>query len=92
MRVGVDEASRCRWRVWKDLAAYFPVRLHKTADLDPEGNYLFGYHPHGILCLSAWVAFATEACDVGAMCASRSPRSQRQALRPATAVCPPVFI
>ena len=55
-----------RWRVWRDLAEYFPVRLHKTADLDPQGTYVFGFHPHGILCLSAWVSFATEACDVGA--------------------------
>ena len=33
---------------------YLDVRLIKTADLDPEKNYIFGYHPHGstvgVLC------------------------------------------
>ena len=26
---------------------YLVVRLHKMTELDPKGNYLFGYHPHG---------------------------------------------
>ena len=63
-----------RWSVWRNLAAYFPVHLHKTAELDPAGNYVFGFHPHGILCLSAWVSFATEACDVSEKCAHSSAR------------------
>ena len=36
------------WSGWKRAAAYFPARMHKTADLDPAGNYLFACHPHGI--------------------------------------------
>jgi len=67
-RIAKQPFSTHRWRVWRDLAEYFPVQLHKTADLDPAGTYVFGFHPHGILCLSAWVSFATEACDVGAKC------------------------
>lgn len=40
---------------------YFPIRLVKTVDLDPSKNYVFGYHPHGIISLGAWINFATEA-------------------------------
>ena len=49
-------------RLWKYYAKYFPVKLIKTAELDPErqGNYLLGNHPHGILCSGAFAAFATE--------------------------------
>jgi len=34
---------------YKNVVNYFPITLHKTANLDPEENYIFGYHPHGIL-------------------------------------------
>jgi 2-acylglycerol O-acyltransferase 2 len=40
---------------------FFPISLVKTVDLDPRKNYVFGYHPHGIISLGAWVNFATEA-------------------------------
>ncbi|CAI2352769.1 unnamed protein product [Caenorhabditis sp. 36 PRJEB53466] len=33
------------WRLHQWFAQYFPIRLHKTVDLDPQQNYLFGYHP-----------------------------------------------
>ena len=46
---------------WNTLADYFPVRLHKSCDLDPKGNYLFGYHPHGIIGVGALITFATNA-------------------------------
>jgi 2-acylglycerol O-acyltransferase 2 len=29
--------------------------------LDPSKNYLFGYHPHGIISVGAFVNFGTEA-------------------------------
>lgn len=50
-----------RMPFWNTLADYFPVRLHKTCDLDPTGNYLFGYHPHGIIGVGALITFATNA-------------------------------
>ncbi|KAI8921462.1 diacylglycerol acyltransferase [Entophlyctis helioformis] len=50
-----------RLPVWRGMAGYFPVSLVKTADLDPSKNYVFGYHPHGIISLGAWINFATEA-------------------------------
>ena len=47
--------------IWKHYADFFPVKLVKTAELDPnKGNYLLGNHPHGILCSGAFASFATE--------------------------------
>jgi 2-acylglycerol O-acyltransferase 2 len=49
--------------LWKNFRDYFPLGLHKTTDLDPNKNYIFGYHPHGIISLGAIGNFATEAND-----------------------------
>jgi hypothetical protein len=35
----------------------------KTVDLDPNRSYLFGSHPHGLLCAGAFCAFATDALN-----------------------------
>lgn len=53
-----------RWTVWKHYCSYFPIRLVKTAELDPKRNYLFGCHPHGILSSGAFGNFATEGNNV----------------------------
>jgi len=37
------------------------MNLVKTAELDPNRNYIFGYHPHGIASLGAMYNFATNA-------------------------------
>ncbi|RMD43911.1 hypothetical protein DV735_g1170, partial [Chaetothyriales sp. CBS 134920] len=50
-----------RSKVWSAFASYFPMRLHRTAELDPKRKYIFGYHPHGIISHGAFAAFATEA-------------------------------
>ncbi|KAI9310110.1 diacylglycerol acyltransferase [Dichotomocladium elegans] len=47
--------------IWKYFVDYFPVKLVKEHDLDPANNYLFGYHPHGIISMGAFANFATEA-------------------------------
>lgn len=47
--------------LWKLFAGYFPIRLHKTFDLDPKRRYILGYHPHGIISHGAWCSFATNA-------------------------------
>ena len=44
----------CLLRYFKD---FFPAKLVKTADLDPEQSYLICSHPHGILCYGAYAAF-----------------------------------
>ncbi|KAK3734357.1 hypothetical protein QZH41_016661, partial [Actinostola sp. cb2023] len=52
-----------RLKVWQYFRDYFPISLIKTAELDPQRNYIFGYHPHGILCAGAFCNFATEATN-----------------------------
>lgn len=52
-----------RLTFWKYFRDYFPIKLVKTTELDPSRNYIFGYHPHGILCAGAFCNFATEATD-----------------------------
>eukprot|EP00735_Rhodelphis_limneticus_P015516 TRINITY_DN97_c0_g1::TRINITY_DN97_c0_g1_i1::g.14746::m.14746 TRINITY_DN97_c0_g1::TRINITY_DN97_c0_g1_i1::g.14746 ORF type:complete len:340 (+),score=20.90,sp/Q70VZ7/MOGT1_BOVIN/47.90/4e-100,DAGAT/PF03982.8/2.1e-106 TRINITY_DN97_c0_g1_i1:110-1129(+) len=47
-------------RFWKYFVAYFPMKLHKTVDLDASKNYLFGYHPHGIISVGALGNFGTN--------------------------------
>ena len=53
-----------RWSLWKRFCHYFPIRLVKTVDLDPSKNYLFGSHPHGVLCSGAFGNFGTEGTNV----------------------------
>ena len=52
-----------RLPVWKYAASFYPAKIVKTAELDPDGNYIFCAHPHGIFCSSLFLAFATEAMD-----------------------------
>lgn len=42
---------------------YFPVTLHKTADLDPSQKYVLGYHPHGLFGLGCVGALGSDACN-----------------------------
>ena len=49
------------WKLWKYYRDYFPVSLIKTAELDPNKNYILGYHPHGVMCTGAFCNFATDA-------------------------------
>ena len=48
-------------KIWHYLRDYFPVSLIKTTDLDPSKNYLFGFHPHGIMSFGAFTNFCTES-------------------------------
>ena len=45
----------------KLLRDYFPMKLIKTTDLDPDSNYIFGTHPHGVIAFSWFGNFASEA-------------------------------
>ncbi|CAB3398361.1 unnamed protein product [Caenorhabditis bovis] len=49
-------------QIHKWFANYFPVRVHKTAELPPNKNYLLGYHPHGIIGIGAWSSFGFNGC------------------------------
>ncbi|XP_078401143.1 2-acylglycerol O-acyltransferase 2-A-like [Cetorhinus maximus] len=48
-------------RLWGHFRDYFPIHLVKTADLDPKKNYIFGFHPHGVLVAGAFGNFCTMA-------------------------------
>ncbi|KAI4813695.1 hypothetical protein KUCAC02_002928 [Chaenocephalus aceratus] len=50
------------WRVWEHLRDFFPIKLVKTAELNPNKNYIVGIHPHGIMCVGAFTCFSTESC------------------------------
>ncbi|KAG7232661.1 hypothetical protein INR49_008241 [Caranx melampygus] len=49
------------WTVWEYFRDYFPIKLVKTVDLDPKKNYIFGFHPHGVLVAGGFGNFCTEA-------------------------------
>lgn len=49
------------WGVWHFFRDYFPLKLVKTVDLDPKKNYIFGFHPHGVLVAGGFGNFCTEA-------------------------------
>ena len=47
-------------RIWNYFCDYFPLELVRTAYLDKKKNYVFGFHPHGIISVGAFGSFATE--------------------------------
>jgi len=49
------------WKLWKTFRDYFPIKLVKTAPLDPSKNYIICSHPHGVICFGAACCFASEA-------------------------------
>uniref|UniRef100_A0A3Q0SBX2 Acyltransferase n=1 Tax=Amphilophus citrinellus TaxID=61819 RepID=A0A3Q0SBX2_AMPCI len=51
-----------KWRVWGHMRDFFPIKLVKTAELNPNKNYILGSHPHGIMCTGAFTCFSTESC------------------------------
>ncbi|CAI4225195.1 unnamed protein product [Auanema sp. JU1783] len=59
---------RSKWfmdqRIHKWYANYFPAKLHKTEELDSEKNYIIGYHPHGIISMSAFINFGTNGTGI----------------------------
>uniref|UniRef100_A0A673N3S0 2-acylglycerol O-acyltransferase 2-A-like n=1 Tax=Sinocyclocheilus rhinocerous TaxID=307959 RepID=A0A673N3S0_9TELE len=45
----------------------------KTADLDPRYNYLFGFHPHGVLVAGGFGNFCTEVSGFSRMFPGLTP-------------------
>ncbi|XP_063771974.1 diacylglycerol O-acyltransferase 2-like isoform X1 [Pseudophryne corroboree] len=62
-----------RWTIWHYLRDYFPIKLHKAADIDPKHNYIFGYHPHGIMSLGAFCNFGTDSTGFSHMFPNLKP-------------------
>ncbi|CAF1245126.1 unnamed protein product [Rotaria magnacalcarata] len=54
-----DWLRRCS--IWTHWTQYFPLTLIKSKDLDPNRNYIFGYHPHGVAAIGALGNFGTDA-------------------------------
>ncbi|KAJ9051068.1 diacylglycerol O-acyltransferase 1 [Entomophthora muscae] len=50
-----------RLPLWKWYTDYFPARLIAEATLDPQRNYIFGYHPHGIISTGVFANFCNES-------------------------------
>ncbi|XP_072111588.1 2-acylglycerol O-acyltransferase 1-like [Mobula birostris] len=51
------------WTIWNYFRDYFPIHLTKTTSLDPKYNYLFGFHPHGVLVAGAFANFCSETTN-----------------------------
>jgi hypothetical protein len=58
------------WRRWfrnypgfRYLGEYFDARIVKEKDLDPTQQYIFAYHPHGIIGVGACCHLATNGAD-----------------------------
>jgi 2-acylglycerol O-acyltransferase 2 len=52
---------------WKWLAGYFPivvVKQNPKTVFDPQGTYMFGYHPHGIISAGCFTTFAANATGI----------------------------
>ncbi|KAG7223253.1 hypothetical protein INR49_015609 [Caranx melampygus] len=56
-----------KWKVWEHHRDYFPIKLVKTAELNPNKNYILGCHPHGIMSAGAFACFTTESCGFAKM-------------------------
>ncbi|XP_072897055.1 2-acylglycerol O-acyltransferase 1-like isoform X3 [Hemitrygon akajei] len=52
------------WTIWNYFRDYFPIHLTKTTPLDPKYNYLFGFHPHGVLVAGAFANFCSLVSSV----------------------------
>ncbi|XP_051632230.1 LOW QUALITY PROTEIN: 2-acylglycerol O-acyltransferase 2-A-like [Manacus candei] len=61
------------WTLWHHFRDYFPISLLRTAELDPGRNYVFGFHPHGVLAAGAFGNFCTEATGFGGLFPGLSP-------------------
>ena len=54
--------------LWKSIASYFPVKLHREGEeFDKAQKYIFCYHPHGVISFGAFLSFATNALDFPAL-------------------------
>ncbi|KAF0700340.1 Aste57867_9153 [Aphanomyces stellatus] len=44
--------------IWTCMCEYMKLDIVREAELDPKKQYVFGFHPHGILILSRLTAYA----------------------------------
>ncbi|CAL2035718.1 unnamed protein product [Caenorhabditis brenneri] len=53
-----------KWKINEWYAGYFPAKVHKTAELPKDKNYILAYHPHGIISMGGWVNFASNGSGI----------------------------
>ncbi|GAB6024246.1 Diacylglycerol O-acyltransferase 2 [Chamberlinius hualienensis] len=46
-----------------NVVKFWPMRLIKTSDLDPNKNYVCGCHPHGVIPMGSFTNVATDIND-----------------------------
>lgn len=46
------ESAFKKWSFWDYFKDYFNADLVKEEELNPDRNYILGFHPHGVYCLS----------------------------------------
>lgn len=63
---------------WSDACDYLPLLLVKTASLDPEKRYVLGYHPHGIISVGAFCAFATDGARTLSLVPNETSKAHRE--------------
>lgn len=63
----LNHVCRAQFKQWlrtctvhQYICDYFPIKLVKTTDLDPNKSYLLCNFPHGILSTGVCVAFGTD--------------------------------
>lgn len=52
------------WFMFRLARDYYPCRLHKTCDLDPNRKYICGYHPHGVMPNGGFITLTSNACNI----------------------------
>ena len=55
-------------KVMKYFRDYFPVKLHTTAKLDHNKNYIIASHPHGIIGCGTLINFASNITGFSKQC------------------------
>eukprot|EP01137_Pigoraptor_chileana_P000471 Opistho-2@36736 len=53
-----------RLSVFRYFRDFFPIRLIKSSELDPQRKFIFAFHPHGIIGFGAFCNFGTEANEI----------------------------
>ena len=56
-----------RMAIFRYLANYFPMKIHKTSELDSSKCYIFAHFPHGCVTYCNVINFGTEATGVSAI-------------------------
>jgi 2-acylglycerol O-acyltransferase 2 len=78
---------------WAHACDYLPLLLVQTAVLDPQGTYVLGYHPHGIISVGCFGAFCTNGARTLSLVDEHKSSSSRPKPTPATTTTtPPVSL